>query len=249
VLDLKVPVPVPVEPRFPQRYPSPMPLSAGTHFFTPTLCLHVYDAPEPGPTALIQAGIHGDEIAGVHALEELLEEGLAPDRGRLIVCPRMNPAACRERKRMREGGLDLNRCFPGDDLAPEVERRLAHRFMQLILDERPALVATLHESWKRYDPSVTPSFGQTLVYGVEVVPDLVRDVVNQLNVSKRSDDEAWATLYYPVATSSTEVIVDAIGCIGVCVETWMGFDERRRIDMQKEVVLRMLDHLGVRRFC
>ena len=225
-----------------------MALSPGTHFFSPTICLHVFDAPEPGPTALIQAGIHGDEVAGVHALEELLEEGLAPDHDHLIVCPRMNPAAYRERKRMREGGLDLNRCFPGDADAPEVERRLAHRFMQLVLDERPALVATLHESWKRYDPAVTPSFGQTLVYGVDVLPDLVRDVVDQMNETKQSEDEAWATLHYPVATSSTEVIVDAIGCDGVCAETWMGFDEKRRIEMQKEVVLRMLHHLGVRRF-
>jgi hypothetical protein len=32
--------------------------------------------------------------------------------------------------------------------------------------ERPALMATLHESYKRYDPTVTPSFGQTIVYGV-----------------------------------------------------------------------------------
>lgn len=225
-----------------------MPLSPGVHFLAPTIPLHVFEADEPGPTALIQAGIHGDEIAGVHALEELLEEDIRPERGRLLICPRMNPAAYRERKRAREGGLDLNRCFPGDPDAPEFERRLAHRFMQLVLDERPALVATLHESWKRYDPNVTPSFGQTLVYGVEQVPGLVRDVVDQMNTSKKSEDEWWATLYYPVATSSTEVIVDAIGCIGVCVETWMGFEEKRRIEMQKEVTLRMLDHLGVRRF-
>lgn len=225
-----------------------MPLSPGVHFLAPTIPLHVFEADEPGPTALIQAGIHGDEIAGVHALEELLEEGIRPERGRLLICPRMNPPAYRERKRAREGGLDLNRCFPGDPDAPEFERRLAHRFMQLVLDERPALVATLHESWKRYDPNVTPSFGQTLVYGVEQVPGLVRDVVDQMNTSKKSEDEWWATLYYPVATSSTEVIVDAIGCIGVCVETWMGFEEKRRIEMQKEVTLRMLDHLGVRRF-
>jgi uncharacterized protein len=226
-----------------------MALAPGIHFISPTIPLHVFEAPEPGPTALIQAGIHGDEVAGVHALEELLEEGIMPERGRLLVCPRMNPAAYRERKRAREGGLDLNRCFPGDEGAPELERRLAHRFMQLVLDERPALVATLHESWKRYDPSVTPSFGQTLVYGVDVVPDLVRVVVEQMNESKQSEDESWASLHYPVATSSTEVIVDAIGCVGVCVETWMGFDEKRRIEMQKEVTRRMLDHLGVRRFC
>ena len=42
-----------------------------------------------------------------------------------------------------------------------------------------------------------------------------------------------------------EVIVDAVGCIGVCVETWMGFEERRRIDMQREVVRHFLDGIGI----
>jgi hypothetical protein len=224
-----------------------MPLAAGTHFLTPTVYLHVMDAAEPGPTALVQAGIHGDEVAGVHALQEMLEEGLRPDRGRLIVCPVMNPPAYRARKRMPEGGLDLNRCFPGDANAPEKERRLARAFMSLVEDERPALVATLHESMKRYDPAVTPSFGQTLVYGVEPMPELVRRVVDGMNTALEDESERWAPQHYPVATSSTEVIVDAIGCIGVCVETWMGFPEARRVAMQKEIVRRMLVDLGVLR--
>ena len=222
-----------------------MPLDAGIHFLSPTITLHVMDAPEPGPTALIQAGIHGDEIAGVHALQELLEEGLRPERGRLIVCPVMNPPAYRARQRMPPGGLDLNRCFPGDANAEERERRLARAFMSLVEDERPALVATLHESMKRYDPAVTPSFGQTLVYGVLPMPGLVQKVVDGMYEALRDEAERWAPQHYPVATSSTEVIVDAIGCIGVCVEPWMGFPEARRVEMQREIVLRMLRELGV----
>lgn len=223
-----------------------MPLAEGLHFLTPTVVAHVFEAIEPGPTALVQAGIHGDEIAGVHALEELLEAGaLRPTRGRLIVVPTMNRPAYRARQRAVPGGLDLNRCFPGDAEAPEVERRLARRFMDLVLDERPDLVATLHESQKRYHPDVTPSFGQTLVYGVEPMPVLVGRAVERLNATRASDEERWATQYYPVATSSTEVIVEAIGCVGICVETWMGFPERRRIEMQQEVVSVLLDEIGV----
>src|SRR5690606_16197880 len=110
----------------------------------------------PGPTALIQAGIHGDEIAGVHALEEMLEDGvLRPRRGRILVVPTMNRAAYRARQRAAPGGLDLNRCFPGDASAAEKERRLARLFMDLVEEERPDLVATLHESQKRYSPDVT----------------------------------------------------------------------------------------------
>lgn len=225
-----------------------MPLPVGIHHFAPTLALHVLEGAQPGPTAIVQAGIHGDEIAGVHALYEMLEDdALTPTHGRLIVVPVMNPPAYRARQRMAPGGLDLNRCFPGDAEAAERERKLARRFMDLVLDERPALVATLHESQKRYDPAVVPSFGQTLVYGVDPCPPIFEQVVERLNTRFCTEEERFATQYYPVATSSTEVIVDAVGCLGVCVETWMGFAEAHRIAMQKETVELLLDEIGVRR--
>lgn len=222
-----------------------MPLPEGHHFLGPTLPVHVLVGPSPGPTALIQGGIHGDEIAGVHALEELLESAIRPERGRLIIIPTMNRAAYRARQRTAPDGLDLNRCFPGNADAPEPEKRLARRFMDLVEDEKPALVATLHESQKRFDPAVTPSFGQTLVYGVQPMPAIVDRAVALLNKLKSSEEEHWAPLYYPVATSSTEVIVERLGCIGICVETWMGFQETRRIAMQQQVVRVLLDALGI----
>lgn len=224
-----------------------MPLPPGVHWFSPTLPLHVLEAERPGPTALVQAGIHGDEVAGVHALQELLEaDALRPTHGRLIVVPVMNPPAYRARERKAPGGLDLNRCFPGDAAAPERELRLARRFMDLVLDERPALVTTLHESTKRYDPAVVPSFGQTIVYGVEPRPPIVDRVLARLNARFTAEGERFDPQYYPVATSSTEVIVDAIGCVGLCIETWMGFPEARRIEMQRAVVEYLLDDIGVR---
>ena len=222
-----------------------MPLSPGVHFIEPTIPVHVHEADVPGPTAIIQAGIHGDEVAGVHAVQELLEAHLRPARGRLILIPVMNPGAYRARERAAPGGLDLNRSFPGDAQSTDLEQRLARRFLDLCIDERPALVATLHESKKRYDPTVVPSFGQTIVYGVEPMPGIVQRTVDALNRNRLSEDEAWAPQYYPVATSSTEIIVDTVGCIGLCIETWMGFTERRRIDMQKEVVEQMLADVGV----
>ena len=222
-----------------------MPLPAGDHFLAPNVAVHVFEADRPGPTALVQAAIHGDEIAGAHALFEMLEAGLRPVTGRLLVIPVMNHPAFRARSRTAPGGLDLNRCFPGDAGAKARELRLARRFMDLVLDERPALVATLHESRKRYDPEVTPSFGQTLVYGVEPAPDLVAATVARLNAEIRDPEERWAPLYYPVPTSSTEVIVEATGCTGLCIETWMGFAEARRVEMHRRVVELLLDGIGV----
>ncbi len=223
-----------------------MPPAVSTLF--PNVHLHVIEAASPGPTALIQAGIHGDEIAGVHALEELLEEGVTPQRGRLLIVPCMNPPAYRARQRAAPGGLDLNRVFPGDPAAPERERRLAHVFMELVRRERPALMATLHESLKRHHPDFPVSFGQTLTYGVEPRPPIIDRVIARLNQSLESPYETWAPHYYPVATSSTEVIVDALGAsriVGICVETWMGFELARRVAMQKLVVRELLEAIGM----
>jgi murein tripeptide amidase MpaA len=222
-----------------------MPLPVGVTFLTPTLPVHVFEAAEEGPTAIIEAGIHGDEIAGVHALQEMLEEGIVPARGRLLIIPVMNPGAYRARQRARPGGLDLNRCFPGDADASEQEKRLAHRYMQLMIDEKPVLLATLHESKKRYHPDVPPSFGQTVVYGVRPRPEVVDAVVATMNDELEQPYELWSGHHYPVATSSTEVIVDAIGCVGLCIETWMGFEERRRIDMHRRVVELLLQHFAI----
>ena len=73
---------------------SGMPLAPGIHFLEPTIPLYVFEAPEPGPSALIQAGIHGDEIAGVHALQELLERNITmfEERHGTIKLPGKNAA-------------------------------------------------------------------------------------------------------------------------------------------------------------
>jgi hypothetical protein len=139
----------------------------------------------------------------------------------------------------------MNRCFPGDAAADAIEQRLARRFMDLVELERPALVMTLHESLKRYHPAIPASFGQTIVYGVNPMPSIIQNVVDRLNESRQSPYELWAPHYYPVATSSTEVIVDRMGCIGVCVETWSGFDEPRRVAMQRSTVRYFLEELGI----
>ena len=124
-----------------------VPLAPGVTFLEPNVPVHVLDSGVAGPTAVFQAGIHGDEIAGVHALAELLEEGaLTPARGRVLVCPVMNAAAYRARQRAAPGGLDLNRQFPGDADAPERERRLARRFMDLMDDDRDTTV--LVDDWR-----------------------------------------------------------------------------------------------------
>jgi len=70
-------------------------------------------------------------------------------------------------------------------------------------------------------------------------------VLERMNQTLQSPYEVWAPHYYPVSTSSTEVIVDRTGCIGVCVETWEVFEEARRIQMQRQLVRYLLEAVSV----
>ncbi len=69
-----------------------------------------------GPTALLQAGNHGDEYEGPITLGELIRDlDPATVSGRLIVVPAINtPAVLAGRRTSPVDGLNLNRSFPGD---------------------------------------------------------------------------------------------------------------------------------------
>jgi hypothetical protein len=174
-----------------------------------------------------------------------MESGLEPKQGTLIICPIMNPPAYRARNRTAPGGLDLNRCFPGDPDSAHVEQQIAATFMTAMTNAQPDLLVTLHESKKKFHPDVQPSFGQTVVYGVEPVPDIVTTAVARMNANTQHPGETWAPHYFPVSTSSTEVIVERLGCIGLCIETWMGFPLARRVEMHREIVTVLLEEIGV----
>ncbi len=77
------------------------------------------------------------------------------------------------------------------------------------------------------------------------MPSVVQRVVDAMNERLEHPYELWAPHHFPVATSSTEVIVEAIGCTGLCIETWAGFDEARRVAMHKEIVRLLLQDFGL----
>ena len=81
--------------------------------------LGVYPVPiacivgKPGPTALLVAGIHGDEFEGPVALSRLIE-GITPDQitGRLIILPSFNcPAVIASQRVSPLDGRNMNRTF------------------------------------------------------------------------------------------------------------------------------------------
>ncbi|MEZ4797092.1 MAG: succinylglutamate desuccinylase/aspartoacylase family protein [Flavobacteriaceae bacterium] len=69
---------------------------------------------KPGPTVLITAGIHGDEINGVEIVRQIIAKGInKPKKGTVICIPVINVFGFIHMDREFPDGRDLNRVFPG----------------------------------------------------------------------------------------------------------------------------------------
>jgi len=68
----------------------------------------------PGPTVLITAGIHGDEVNGVEIVRQIIAKGInKPRKGTIICVPVINVFGFIHMDREFPDGRDLNRVFPG----------------------------------------------------------------------------------------------------------------------------------------
>ena len=71
-------------------------------------------AKHDGPTLLLVAGIHGDELNSVEIIREMLSKKYTrPDKGMVICIPTLNIFGFINKAREFPDGKDLNRMFPG----------------------------------------------------------------------------------------------------------------------------------------
>ena len=96
---------------------------------------------KPGPTVLITAGIHGDEINGVEIVRQIIAKGInKPKKGTIICVPVINVFGFINMDREFPDGRDLNRVFPGikgGSLASRVAFKLVTEILphaDLVLD-------------------------------------------------------------------------------------------------------------------
>jgi len=203
---------------------------------------YIFDTGKPGPRVLVQAGIHGDEIAGVYALEELLPR-LRVHSGFLIIFPRMNPPAIAIKRRFFN--IDLNRVFPGVPLPDPYEFALAREIYNLVKDNQIEYTLTLHEARTLHKLGRYKTFGQTIVYGAEPPPRLIWPWLQALNQNLPLA-EKFCHYYCPQEYGATDVMVRELGLKGgFAVETWRALDLLRRIELQQLAVLTFLKQVGL----
>ncbi len=97
--------------------------------------VHVFNGKKAGPTVLVQAGLHGDEINGVETLRRMLQENkFAIKKGAVIVVPILNIFGFIHFSRDVPDGKDVNRSFPGRKTG-SLASRIAHTYTEQILPQ------------------------------------------------------------------------------------------------------------------
>ena len=95
--------------------------------------IYVFNGSEPGPTILLQAGLHGDEVNGIELARKLLaKKYFNVKRGCVIVVPLLNVFGFLHFSRDVQG-KDVNRSFPGSSRG-SLASRIAYFTMKEIVN-------------------------------------------------------------------------------------------------------------------
>lgn len=126
-------------------------IRAGTAQATP---VYVIDARQDGPTVMVIAGLHGDEISSYRGANRITDWQI--DRGTLVVIPEANRPAIADGTRWGEWG-DLNRHFPAGE--PPTSP-LAAAIWAVVEEYDPDFLLDVHSSTGLSNPN--RSLGQLL---------------------------------------------------------------------------------------
>ncbi len=97
--------------------------------------VYVFNAKKPGPTLLVQAGLHGDEINGIEIVRRMIaEDHFKVERGAVIAVPILNIFGFIHFSRDVPDGKDVNRSFPGTK-SGSMASRIAYHHLNEILSQ------------------------------------------------------------------------------------------------------------------
>ncbi|MEH0153813.1 succinylglutamate desuccinylase/aspartoacylase family protein [Limibacter armeniacum] len=93
-------------------------------------------AEQDGPTLLLMAGMHGDEVNGVEIMRRMMARGYTiPMKGTIVCIPILNVYGYLIFSRQTPDGKDVNRMFPGSNhgsLGSKVAYTLMHEVIPMI---------------------------------------------------------------------------------------------------------------------
>lgn len=150
---------------------------------------------KPGPTVLITAGMHGDEVNGVEIVRQLISKGInKPKKGTIICLPVVNVFGFIHMDREFPDGRDLNRVFPGSK-SGSLASRVAHKLMteivpyaDYILDFHTGGADRFNAAQIRIAPKnevlneLAQIFGAPFIFNTKYIPKSFRNAVSKQNI-------------------------------------------------------------------
>lgn len=221
-------------------------IGEGTEYETP---YYILRSDKEYPKILIDAGIHGDEIAGIYACDSVMKY-INVLEGTVGFVPKVNRKAFEQN--VRGVGIDLNQVFPGNPASEMYEERLAFDFMEFVQDFKPDYVINLHEAWTKFDERLykkqkDKSFGQTLITNNENFPEFLLLAKIGMNLHIEDEEHHFRIQYFPYKPNhSMDNIIEKLHIPSYTVETLRTLPLDKRINYQIHAIISFLEQAGIK---
>ena len=204
-----------------------------------TEVVHI-SSPISGPVIYIVAGVHGDEKAAWYA-GVMLENATIKCGDLYILSPANKPGAA-NRRRYFYSSQDLNRSFPGSMDGNQAEKMAASIF-QDIKRVDPDFVFDLHEAIVYTEGR--DFLGSTYIFSdLDLMADLFFDLLWATEDGEICHNAFSYTGPGP-AGSINRTVTEELGIPVITVETFRGFDIKRRVYDQLDTVQYVLNYYGM----
>ena len=204
-----------------------------------TEVMHI-SSPTSGPVIYVVAGVHGDEKAAWYA-GVMLENATIKCGDLYILSPANKPGAA-NRRRYFYSSQDLNRSFPGSMDGNQAEKMAASIFQDIKRVE-PDFVFDLHEAIVYTEGR--DFLGSTYIFSdLDLMADLFFDLLWDTEDGEICHNAFSYTGPGP-GGSINRTVTEELGIPVITVETFRGFDIKRRVYDQLDTVQYVLDYYGM----
>jgi predicted deacylase len=210
---------------------------------------YIFRTDKEYPKILIDAGIHGDEVAGIYACDTVMKY-INVLEGTVGFIPRVNLAAYQQN--VRGVNIDLNQVFPGDPNGTIYEEKLAYDFMNFVDEFRPDYVINLHEAWTKFDErwykrQKDKSFGQTFITNSDTISVYLLFSKMRVNEKITEDEYKFRIQSFPYKENhSMDNIIYRLKIPSFTVETLRTLPLEQRINYQITCILTFIEEAGVK---
>ena len=204
-----------------------------------TEVVHI-SSPTSGPVIYVVAGVHGDEKAAWYA--GVMLENVTIKCGDLYILSPANKPGAANRRRYFYSSQDLNRSFPGSMYGNQAEKMAASIF-QDIKRVDPDFVFDLHEAIVYTEGR--DFLGSTYIFSdLDLMADLFFDLLWATEDGEICHNAFSYTGPGP-AGSINRTVTEELGIPVITVETFRGFDIKRRVYDQLDTVQFVLEYYGM----